>query len=129
MLQLAKTFYLTEHNALTMDSLGIIMHNLAQRCKALTLPIAHNGKVSGLCFDAEGKRLLSCGVDRNVKVWDVLDTEEAGQTVCIALFALQRDPLMPCEAAITYTCYRRKIRIQVCLLLFMTSFALRILCL
>ncbi|KAG6908975.1 hypothetical protein DXG01_002583 [Tephrocybe rancida] len=47
---------------------GIILHNLSTRNKLLNLPQAHKGKVSGLCF-AEGDRLLSCGVDRNIKLW------------------------------------------------------------
>ena len=39
---------------------------------------AHKGKVSGLCF-ADEERLLSCGVDKNIKLWDVrksLDGDE-----------------------------------------------------
>ncbi|KAH0582830.1 DDB1- and CUL4-associated factor 13 [Termitomyces sp. J132] len=47
---------------------GIILHNLSTRRKMITLQQAHKGKVSGLCF-ADGDRLLSCGVDRNVKLW------------------------------------------------------------
>ncbi|GLB41834.1 putative WD40 repeat-like protein [Lyophyllum shimeji] len=47
---------------------GIILHNLSTRNKLVKLPRAHKGKVSGLCF-AEGDRLLSCGVDRNIKLW------------------------------------------------------------
>ncbi|KAF5346611.1 hypothetical protein D9757_013099 [Collybiopsis confluens] len=34
------------------------------------LPQAHKGKVTGLCFTDES-RLLSCGVDRNVKLWKI----------------------------------------------------------
>ncbi|KAF8074957.1 WD40 repeat-like protein [Lyophyllum atratum] len=49
---------------------GIILHNLSTRNKLLKLPQAHKGKVSGLCF-AEGDRLLSCGVDRNIKLWSI----------------------------------------------------------
>ncbi|KAF8234954.1 WD40 repeat-like protein [Tricholoma matsutake] len=47
---------------------GIVLHNLRTRDKCLKLPQAHKGKVSGLCF-ADSDRLLSCGVDRNVKLW------------------------------------------------------------
>ena len=31
---------------------------------------AHQGKISGLCW-ADENRMLSCGVDRNIKMWDV----------------------------------------------------------
>jgi WD repeat and SOF domain-containing protein 1 len=48
----------------------IIVHNLAQRSHLKRIPQAHKNKVSGLCF-AQGSRLLSCGVDRNVKLWDI----------------------------------------------------------
>uniref|UniRef100_A0A0W0FW67 Putative snoRNA binding protein n=1 Tax=Moniliophthora roreri TaxID=221103 RepID=A0A0W0FW67_MONRR len=48
---------------------GIIVHHLSQRTQLLHLPQAHKGKVSGLCF-AENSRLLSCGVDRTVKIWN-----------------------------------------------------------
>ncbi|KAF8153074.1 WD40-repeat-containing domain protein [Crassisporium funariophilum] len=49
---------------------GLIVHNLATRKQVVKLPQAHKGKVSGLCF-SDGDRLLSCGVDRNVKLWAV----------------------------------------------------------
>ncbi|TFK31841.1 WD40-repeat-containing domain protein [Crucibulum laeve] len=49
---------------------GLILHNLSTRKQIVKLPQAHKGKLSGLCF-AEGERLLSCGVDRNVKLWAV----------------------------------------------------------
>ncbi|KAG7446516.1 WD40 repeat-like protein [Guyanagaster necrorhizus] len=48
---------------------GIIIHNISMRTHLLRLPRAHKGKVSGLCF-TESSRLLSCGVDRNIKMWD-----------------------------------------------------------
>ncbi|KAF8909614.1 WD40-repeat-containing domain protein [Gymnopilus junonius] len=49
---------------------GIILHNLSTRKQITSIPQAHKGKVSGLCFSPdEGKRLLSCGVDRNIKLW------------------------------------------------------------
>lgn len=50
--------------------LGIILHNLRTRDKLLKVPQAHKGKVSGLCF-ADSNRLLSCGVDRNIKLWAI----------------------------------------------------------
>ncbi|KAF9038269.1 WD40 repeat-like protein [Hymenopellis radicata] len=49
---------------------GVIIHNLSLRTHILRLPQAHKGKVSGLCFSGES-RILSCGVDRNVKLWDI----------------------------------------------------------
>ena len=52
------------------------MHDVPQRSRILNLQSAHKGKVSGLCW-GEGDRLLSCGVDRNVKLWD---TREEGDT-------------------------------------------------
>ena len=46
---------------------------------------AHKGKISGVCF-ADEHRLLSCGVDRNVKLWDTrqeVDENGAGPSeVC-----------------------------------------------
>lgn len=50
-------------------SSAIILHNLSLRTQLLKLDGAHKGKVSGLCF-ATDDRLLSCGVDRNIKMWD-----------------------------------------------------------
>ncbi|KAF8652846.1 hypothetical protein AX16_004121 [Volvariella volvacea WC 439] len=49
---------------------GIIVHNLSQRTKIASIQNAHKGKVSGLCF-ADSDRLLSCGVDRNIKLWSI----------------------------------------------------------
>ncbi|KAF8351947.1 WD40 repeat-like protein [Amanita rubescens] len=49
---------------------GILLHNLSTREQIVKLTQAHKGKVSGLCFSGS-ERLLSCGVDRNVKLWDV----------------------------------------------------------
>ncbi|KAF8743548.1 hypothetical protein AX14_002104 [Amanita brunnescens Koide BX004] len=48
----------------------IIVHNLSTRQQIVNLSQAHKGKVSGLCFSG-GETLLSCGVDRNVKLWAV----------------------------------------------------------
>ncbi|KAG6812778.1 hypothetical protein H0H92_000548 [Tricholoma furcatifolium] len=54
---------------------GIILHNLSTRKQLLNLQQAHKGKVSGLCF-ADKDRLLSCGVDRNVKLWSIKDDSD-----------------------------------------------------
>ncbi|KAG2007129.1 snoRNA binding protein [Coprinopsis cinerea AmutBmut pab1-1] len=49
---------------------GILLHNLHSRSQLLNLSQAHKGKVSGLTFaDPKGTRLLSCGVDKTVKMW------------------------------------------------------------
>lgn len=70
---------------------GIIVHDLPTRTKPLRFPAAHKGVVSGLCFTDDG-RILSCGVDRLVKLWDakttsdgdgLVDDEEARVTVSL----------------------------------------------
>lgn len=55
--------------------LGIIVHDLPTRTKVLRFPAAHKGVVSSLCFTENG-RLLSCGVDRLVKLWDAKTTSD-----------------------------------------------------
>ena len=52
------------------------MHDIPQRKSLLKLPGAHKGKVSGLCW-SDGDRLLSCGVDRTVKLWDTRTMSDA----------------------------------------------------
>ncbi|KAH9947771.1 WD40 repeat-like protein [Amylocystis lapponica] len=47
---------------------GLIVHDIARRTRLLHVESAHKGKVSGVCF-ADEERLLSCGVDRNIKLW------------------------------------------------------------
>ncbi|KAG8902619.1 rRNA-processing protein sof1 [Tulasnella sp. 408] len=54
---------------------GIIIHDLPTRMKVLRFPAAHKGVVSSLCFTEDG-RLLSCGVDRLVKLWDAKTTSD-----------------------------------------------------
>ena len=53
------------------------MHDIAQRTHLLRVNEAHKGKISGVCF-ADEHRLLSCGVDRNVKLWDTREVDENG---------------------------------------------------
>ncbi|KAF9510891.1 hypothetical protein BS47DRAFT_1373223 [Hydnum rufescens UP504] len=58
----------------------IIIHDLPQRKHLLRLPTAHKRSVTGICF-ADSDRLLSCGVDQTVKMWDVrtsLDEDGSG---------------------------------------------------
>lgn len=54
----------------------IVVHDVPQRSHLLKVPSAHKGKVSGLCW-AEGDKLLSCGVDRTVKLWDTRTSSDA----------------------------------------------------
>ncbi|KAJ3808581.1 WD40 repeat-like protein [Lentinula aff. lateritia] len=49
---------------------GVIVHNLSQRIQMARLPQGHKGKVTGLSFVGDS-RLLSCGVDCNVKLWKI----------------------------------------------------------
>ncbi|KAL6302267.1 WD40 repeat-like protein [Sparassis latifolia] len=49
---------------------GLIVHDISRRTKVIYVEQAHKGKVAGICF-ADGERLLSCGVDRNIKLWDI----------------------------------------------------------
>ena len=74
---------------LTSSLLGIILHNLSTRQQLVKLPHAHKGKVSGLCF-AAGDRFLSCGVDRNIKLWGF-----DGSEVCVHIFSLLPSMLNP----------------------------------
>jgi hypothetical protein len=60
----------------------IILHNAGRRTHLTKIAGAHQGKISGLCW-ADDHRVLSCGVDRNIKMWDVraeasLDSSGAG---------------------------------------------------
>jgi len=60
---------------------GIILHDLATRKPITKLPQAHKGKVSGLSFSPDGERVLSCGVDRNVKLWSASGDSSSTETV------------------------------------------------
>ncbi|CAE7210877.1 unnamed protein product [Rhizoctonia solani] len=56
----------------------IIVHDLSTQRHLIKFPGAPKGTVSAITY-AEGPRLLSCGVDRTVKLWDTLlrpDKEE-----------------------------------------------------
>ncbi|KAH9976620.1 WD40 repeat-like protein [Lactifluus volemus] len=48
----------------------VIVHNAGRRMHLRKIAGAHQGKISGLCW-ADENRMLSCGVDRNIKMWDV----------------------------------------------------------
>jgi hypothetical protein len=48
----------------------IIVHNAGRRTHVANVTCAHQGKISGLCW-ADDHRVLSCGVDRNIKMWDM----------------------------------------------------------
>lgn len=49
-------------------TIGIIVHSLARRVALQSIGGAHKGKIAGICM-ATGDRLLSCGHDRNIKLW------------------------------------------------------------
>ncbi|KAI0297021.1 WD40 repeat-like protein [Multifurca ochricompacta] len=60
----------------------VTLHNAGRRKHLAKITGAHQGKVSGLCW-ADENRILSCGVDRNIKMWNVsqeapLDSSEPG---------------------------------------------------
>ena len=65
---------------------AVILHNLSTRSQLSHIPHAHKGKVSGLCFSPDGRALLSCGVDRNIKLWAV--DQQSQDTVRVLSFAL-----------------------------------------
>ncbi|EMD36877.1 hypothetical protein CERSUDRAFT_51790 [Gelatoporia subvermispora B] len=54
---------------------GLIVHDISRRSQLLSVEQAHKGKITGICF-ADADRLLSCGVDRNVKLWDTRSVPE-----------------------------------------------------
>lgn len=58
-------------------ALGLIVHDIGIHKHIMKVDDAHKGKVSGVCF-ADEHRLLSCGVDRNIKLWDTRDEDENG---------------------------------------------------
>ncbi|KAJ1300975.1 hypothetical protein OPQ81_003399 [Rhizoctonia solani] len=59
----------------------IIVHDLSTQRHLVKFPGAHKGTVSAITY-AEGPRLLSCGVDRTVKLWDTsLRSDEEEGTV------------------------------------------------
>lgn len=59
---------------------GVIVHDIAKQKKSHQMQDVHKGKVSGLCF-ADRDRLLSCGVDCNIKLWDVSPQEETSVSI------------------------------------------------
>ncbi|KAH7915878.1 WD40 repeat-like protein [Hygrophoropsis aurantiaca] len=64
---------------------GIMLHNLAERKQLHRIQGAHKGKVSGLCF-GDGDRLLSCGVDSNIKLWNVAAQDEISEQKPLNVF-------------------------------------------
>lgn len=72
------------------------MHDLSTRKHLVKFPGAHKGMVSGLCYSgSSGERVLSCGVDKTVKLWDVRTSSdgdgssedmEARSEVCFELY-------------------------------------------
>lgn len=56
--------------------LEIIIHDLPQRRHLLKIPGAHKRSITGITFAGSG-RLLSCGVDQMVRLWDVQSSSES----------------------------------------------------
>ncbi|KAJ3553339.1 hypothetical protein NM688_g3666 [Phlebia brevispora] len=56
---------------------ALVVHDLSQKSAVMHIEAAHKGKISGICF-ADEHRLLSCGVDRNIKLWDTRQVDENG---------------------------------------------------
>lgn len=75
--------------------LEIILHDLPQHRHLLKIPGAHRRSATGICF-AGPSRLLSCGVDQTVKLWDVqtssdadgMEVDEDGEVVVQVRFRL-----------------------------------------
>ncbi|GAB1520461.1 Protein sof1 [Rhizoctonia solani] len=61
----------------------IIVHDLVTHRHLLKVPGAHKGTVSAITY-ANGPRLLSCGVDRTVKLWDASLTSDEEETIAHA---------------------------------------------
>ena len=59
------------------ELIDILLHDLPQRSILLKVPSAHKGKVTGLCW-ADAERLLTCGMDKTVKLWDVRGSVAGG---------------------------------------------------
>ncbi|KAJ3566793.1 hypothetical protein NP233_g6782 [Leucocoprinus birnbaumii] len=68
---------------LTDGSTDVIMHNLSTRQVTKKIPQAHKGKITGLSY-ASADRLLSCGVDRTIKMWCI--GEENSESVLVGDF-------------------------------------------
>jgi len=77
----------------------IIVHSLARRTTLQTISGAHKGKIGGICM-ATGDRLLSCGHDRNVKLWDLnLPNMDDGEEVIDATQnSVNEDTAKPTES-------------------------------
>ncbi|KAJ3888172.1 WD40 repeat-like protein, partial [Lentinula edodes] len=71
---------------------GVIVHNLSQRTQMARLPQGHKGKVTGLSF-AGDSRLLSCGVDCNVKLWKIGSVRSSSLKVKNLISILQDEPV------------------------------------
>ncbi|KAI6115352.1 WD40 repeat-like protein [Pisolithus croceorrhizus] len=65
---------------------GILVHDIAEQKQVHRILDAHKGKVSGLCF-SQGNGLLSCGVDTNIKLWDVSPRDEEVEQKPLHIFS------------------------------------------
>jgi len=60
----------------------LIVHDIARRNHVVKIADAHKGKISGICWSpSEEDRLLSCGSDMCVKIWDTANRTERGGDV------------------------------------------------
>lgn len=64
---------------------GFLLHNIAEQKQIYRVRDAHKGKISGLCF-SEGNRIISCGIDANIKIWDTSPQEEVSHPTPLTAF-------------------------------------------
>ena len=65
----AMVFHPENHSLVTIDNIRIQVWDNSTGSPKGTLE-GHGSWVKGLSFSADGKRLISCGKDRKVKIWD-----------------------------------------------------------
>ncbi|KAG8894131.1 rRNA-processing protein sof1 [Tulasnella sp. 403] len=82
---------------------GVIVYDLPTREKVLRFPGAHKGVVSGMAFAEEG-RLLSCGIDKLVKLWDVQATSDGDGFVEDVERRTARKPVAVFPGKVAFNC-------------------------
>lgn len=83
---------------------GIIVHNIAEQKHVHQIQGAHKGKVSGLCF-ADNDRLLSCGVDCNIKLWDASPREQTSVSILASFISFTHPIDVPSSNKNRSTCF------------------------